>query len=66
MASPQTNPRAVSCTEVIGAVAPQRESAWGRYQFRPPALSNTRLIFDPQPFRTHEYIPAKNSRDRRR
>ena len=32
---------------------------WGRLLFQPPALTNPHVVFDPMPFRTHEFVPAR-------
>jgi len=32
---------------------------WGRFLFPPPELNNPQVIFDPMPFRSHEFVPAR-------
>jgi len=32
---------------------------WGRFLFQPPELTNPHIIFDPMPFRSHEYAPVR-------
>ena len=60
MTYPYPNLNRGRIAEVLGAAVPQRDVTWGRILFRPPELANPRLIFDPLPFRTHEFVPAKN------
>jgi hypothetical protein len=40
-----------------------RDITWGRILFLPPELANPRVIFDPMPFRAHEFagIRARKS-----
>ena len=32
---------------------------WGRVLFQPPELTNPHVIFDPMPFRSHEFAPVR-------
>jgi hypothetical protein len=36
-----------------------RDITWGRILFLPPELANPRVIFDPLPFRTHEFVSGR-------
>jgi hypothetical protein len=36
-----------------------RDITWGRILFLPPELANPRVIFDPTPFRTHEFAGVR-------
>ncbi len=33
----------------------QRDITWGRLLFLPPELANPRIIFEPLPFRDHQF-----------
>ena len=35
---------------------------WGRFLFQPPELTNPHVIFDPMPFRTHEFAPLRSKK----
>jgi hypothetical protein len=35
---------------------------WGRFLFQPPELTNPHVVFDPLPFRAHEYAGAPRAR----
>ncbi|MBI2814304.1 MAG: hypothetical protein HYX71_08475 [Opitutae bacterium] len=43
------------------APGPKRDLVWGRPVFRPPALPNPRVIFDPLPFTTQRLGGAPRS-----
>jgi hypothetical protein len=58
-------PRASSPTERTAAERRQshpgrllQEVIWGRPVFRPPELTNPKLVFDPLPFRT-QHFPSR-------
>jgi hypothetical protein len=37
----------------------RRDVTWGRLVFLPPELANPRVIFDPMPFRAHQFTTAR-------
>lgn len=37
----------------------RRDVTWGRILFVPPELVNPRIVFDPVPFRSHSFAPAR-------
>ena len=62
--SPFPKLRRAQFAETIGVGSLQRDITWGRVLFLPPELKNARLVFDPQPFRVHEFTPAKLRKQR--
>jgi hypothetical protein len=65
MVLPHTNPglpakrRALPDRQLSGDTPPAprvvRDVVWDRPVFRPPSLNNWRVIFDPTPFRHHDF-----------
>lgn len=37
----------------------RRDVTWGRVLFVPPELTNPRIVFDPLPFRSQSFAPAR-------
>ncbi len=58
MASQFTNTRqGTGVTDLASRL--RKDVTWGRLLFQPPALTNPHVVFDPMPFRTHEFAPAR-------
>jgi hypothetical protein len=58
MASHYPTPRQIR--EAAQAAERRRDVTWGRVLFVPPALAQPHVIFDPLPFRAHEFAPARS------
>jgi len=63
MASPDSNSRPATGASDLGSRL-RCDVIWGRFLFQPPALANPHLIFDPMPFRTHEFAPVRGKKSR--
>lgn len=57
MSSHIPHPRQNGASELASRL--RCDVTWGRFLFQPPELTNPHVVFDPLPFRAHEFSPAR-------